>query len=36
MVTLVVDARTGGVLDFGLSDRYPQLRKLGAVHTYLN
>lgn len=35
VMTLVVDARTGGVLDFGLSDRYPQLRKLGAVHTDL-
>ena len=35
VITLVVNARTGGVLDFGISDRYPQLRKLGAVHTDL-
>ena len=36
VITLVVDARTGDVLDFGLSDRYPRLRKLGAVHTDLS
>lgn len=36
VITLVVDARTGGVLDFGLSDRYPKLRKLGTVHTDLS
>jgi hypothetical protein len=35
VITLVVDARTGRVTDFGLSDRYPPLAKLGPVTTDL-
>lgn len=36
VITLVVNARTGQGLDFGLSNRYPDLRKLGPVHTDLS
>ena len=35
VLTLVVDAATGQVTDFGLSKRYPQLRHLGVVTTDL-
>ncbi len=33
VITLVVDARTGKVTDSGLSDRYPNLARLGRVTT---
>ena len=33
VITLVVDARTGKVTDSGLSDRYPDLTRLGRVTT---
>ncbi len=35
MLTLVVDAATGHVTDSGLSNRYPDLAKLGMVTTGL-
>lgn len=35
VITLVVDARSGVGFDFGISNRYPDLRRLGAVHTDL-
>lgn len=35
VITLVVDARTGLVTDFGISNRYPPLAKLGPVTTDL-
>jgi hypothetical protein len=33
VITLVLDARTGRVIDHGLSDRYPDLARLGRVST---
>ena len=33
MLTMVVNARTGAVTDGGVSDHYPDLAALGAVHT---
>lgn len=35
VLTLVVDASTGSVTDLGLSNRYPDLARLGPVHTDL-
>jgi hypothetical protein len=35
VITLVVDAATGQVTDYGLSNRYPALRRLGRVTTDL-
>jgi hypothetical protein len=35
VITMVVDARTGQVTDFGLSNRYPPLARLGKVTTDL-
>lgn len=35
VITLVLDARTGHVTDFGISDRYPTLAQLGPVTTDL-
>ena len=35
VMTLVVNARTGATMDFGVSDRYPDLSKLGPVTTDL-
>ncbi len=35
VLTLVVDAKTGATLDFGVADRYPDLKKLGPVTTDL-
>jgi hypothetical protein len=35
VITLVLDARTGHVTDFGISDRYPPLAQLGPVTTDL-
>lgn len=35
VITLVVDARSGRVTDFGISDRYPPLAELGPVTTDL-
>lgn len=35
VLTLVLDAKTGRTLDFGVQDRYPDLAKLGPVTTDL-
>lgn len=35
VMTLVVNARTGATLDFGVSNHYPDLKKLGPVTTDL-
>lgn len=35
VMTLVVDATTGKLLDLGISDRYPRLEELGPVMTAL-
>lgn len=35
VLTLIVNASTGRVTDFGVSNRYPNLAKLGPVHTDL-
>lgn len=36
VLTLVVDATTGHVTDWGLGNRVPNLAKLGAIHTDLH
>jgi hypothetical protein len=35
VLTLIVNATTGHVTDFGVSDRYPDLAKLGRIYTDL-
>jgi hypothetical protein len=35
VLTLIVNASTGHLTDFGVSNRYPDLAKLGRVHTDL-